>query len=131
MRFFGLTAASATAIPADRMGEKVSTVFIHHGQLRPPIAARAPAPLLDGEPEQQHAEHELEDAHPVRRGARFAGVPAARDQQNHRSDHGQSPPPSRRGRQGPFTRPRGVASSNTTAMIGTGLSATPTPNVKT
>src|SRR4051812_27068618 len=35
-------------------------------QLRHLIAARAPAPLPDGKPEQQHAEHELEDAHPVR-----------------------------------------------------------------
>jgi hypothetical protein len=32
---------------------------------------------------------------------------------------------------GPLTRPLGVASISTTAMIGTGLSATPTPNEKT
>ena len=32
---------------------------------------------------------------------------------------------------GPLTRPRGVASISTTAMIGIGLSATPTPNART
>lgn len=32
---------------------------------------------------------------------------------------------------GPFVRPLGVASISTTAMIGTGLSATPTPNERT
>ena len=32
---------------------------------------------------------------------------------------------------GPFERARGVASISTTAMIGTGLSATPTPNEST
>ena len=32
---------------------------------------------------------------------------------------------------GPFTRPFGVASISTTAMIGTGLRATPTPKDRT
>ena len=32
---------------------------------------------------------------------------------------------------GPLTRPRGVASMSTTAMIGTGLTATPTANEST
>jgi hypothetical protein len=31
MRFFGLTADSATAMPAARVGVNVSTVFIHPG----------------------------------------------------------------------------------------------------
>jgi hypothetical protein len=89
-------------------------------------SSRGPAaPLPERYENEETAEHELQDIGPGRRLAVVVRVRRAGDEEDDRPTTAR-PVSQPTTKAGPLTRARGVTSIRITAMIGTGLSATPT-----
>ena len=128
--FLGLIADSNTAIPADFAGVKVSIVFIQAGNSGAASPRGRPRHCLTASSTNTNPSTIL------RMLTHVAGAPSLLADAPLEISSTITPTTARPTTQpdrnaGPFTRPFGVASISTTAMIGTGLSATPTPNENT
>jgi hypothetical protein len=125
-----LTAESSTAIPAAFAGVNVSIVLIHFGSSGS-VSPRGRSRHCRAASNSSNTPRTILTMLTHSSGAPLllASAPLAASSRTVPATASPNTQPAMNA--GPFTRPCGVASINTTAMIGTGLSATPTPNERT